>query len=210
MSTLHLSIDRIATKAPIEEPSKYQVIYADPPWKYRDKPKVVKNWMACAHYPTMPTEDICALPVEKIAADDCLLFLWTTFPKLFEAEKVIKAWGFEYAMVAFVWIKASNPEFPKHWIIDPDRYPFPVHWGMGRWTKSNAEICLLATRGNPKRNHRGIHQLIYEPVGRHSQKPDIVRKRILQLAGNVPRIELFARQKAVGRDVWGNEVKPVQ
>lgn len=187
---------------------KYQIIYADPPWKYRDNPKYKKPWMACNHYPTLETSKICSLPIADICQEDAFLFLWATFPKIFEAQKVITAWGFRYSTVAFVWIKASNPNFPKHWIVDPNRYPFPVHWGMGNWTRSNAEVCLLATRGYPKRNQKGIHQLVYQPVGRHSQKPSIVRQRIIQLAGDKPRIELFARQKTQGWDVWGNEVKP--
>ena len=186
---------------------KYNIIYADPPWRYRRKAQPPKPWMAEAHYPTLSTQSICDLPVADIAADDSTLFLWATFPRIFEAQRVIRSWGFQYCTVAFVWIKAANPKFPKHWVIDPDRYPFPVHWGMGSWTSSNCEVCLIATKGQPKRMQHGIHQLIYAPVGRHSAKPPVVRERITQLAGSLPRIELFARTQAEGWDAWGNQVK---
>lgn len=159
------------------------------------------------HYPTLETNKIAGIPVKDIAADDAVLFLWTTFPRIFEAQQVIKSWGFSYRTVGFVWVKAANPKFPKHWICDPAAHPFSVHWGMGSWTKSNTEVCLIATRGNPKRLRNDIHQLIYAPVGRHSQKPAIVRQKIVDLVGNVPRIELFARDKAHGWDAWGNEIK---
>lgn len=207
MNPLQPTLSRDSGPIVAKDPrKKYEIIYADPPWKYRSNPKVIKPWMASAHYPTVDTDTICNMKVADIAAKNACLFLWTTFPRVFEAQKVIQAWGFEYATVAFVWIKANNPHFPNHWIIDPKRYPFPVHWGKGSWTKSNAEVCLLGLRGKPQRHHRGIHQLIYQPVGRHSQKPGIVRKRIVQLAGDRSRIELFARQKVTGWHSWGNEV----
>lgn len=170
---------------------KYHIIYADPAWDYlggRIKGSA-KN-----HYPVMPLKDICALPVKKIAADDSLLFLWTTFPKLYEAFDVINAWGFEYKTVAFVWIKRTKTG--NDWFT-----------GLGYWTRSNAELCLLATRGKPKRFSRAVHQLIITPIEEHSKKPDITRDKIVELAGNLPRIELFARRKTLGWDVWGNEVE---
>ena len=122
------------------------------------------------------------------------MFLWTTFPKLYEAFDVINAWGFEYKTVAFVWIKRTKTD--KTWFT-----------GLGYWTRSNAELCLLATRGKPKRFSRAVHQLIISPIEEHSKKPDITRDKIVELAGNLPRIELFARRKTLGWDVWGNEVE---
>lgn len=173
------------------EEKKYTVIYADPPWKYQQKSV---SGAAENHYPTMSIQELCELPIEQLADKDCMLFLWTTFPMLKEALQLIKAWGFTYTTVGFVWIK-QNKKSPT-WF-----------YGLGFWTRSNAEICLLAKRGRPKRNSASVHQLIIAPVEKHSKKPDEARRRIEQLMGEVPRIELFARQKSEGWDVWGNEVE---
>lgn len=173
---------------------KYQVIYADPPWVFRVRSKRGAGRSAEAHYPTMTIEEIKALPVKEIAAQDCALFLWVTFPTLREAWSVMEAWGFTYKTVAFVWIKLN-------------RKADTIFTGMGYWTRANAEICLLATRGQPKRKARNVHQVILSHIEEHSKKPDEVRRRIETLMGDVPRVELFARQHPPGWDVWGNEVK---
>lgn len=141
----------------------------------------------------MSIEEICTLSLNRIAAKDCVLFLWATFPMLPEALRVISAWGFQFKTVAFVWLKQNRKA--KTWF-----------YGLGFWTRSNVEICLLATRGHPKRQDKGIHQLIISPVEAHSKKPDEVRNKIVQLMGDLPRIELFARQASPGWNVWGNEV----
>ena len=169
---------------------KYSVIYADPPWSYRNKGT---RAAADNHYQTMSLPDIQALPVQDIAADDCALFLWATFPMLQEAMDTILAWGFEYKTAAVVWAKI-NRRFPS-WF-----------WGVGNWTRSNAEVCLLATRGKPKRASASVHSLVVSPVGRHSEKPVEARARIVKLMGDVPRIELFARERVDDWDAWGNEV----
>ena len=169
----------------------YQVIYADPPWDYQ---QCRLSGSAKKHYPTMRIEELCALPVADIADRDCALFLWATFPQLPEALRLIKAWGFVYKTVAFVWLKQN-------------RKALTWFYGLGFWTRSNAEICLLATKGHPKRQSAGIHQLVISPVEQHSKKPDEVREKIVALMGDVPRIELFARQQTPGWDVWGNEVE---
>ena len=142
----------------------------------------------------MSIDELCALPVESLAAKDCLLFLWATFPMLPEALRLIKAWGFSFKTVAFVWLK-QNRESPT-WF-----------YGLGRWTRRDAEICLLAKRGNPKRHSASVHQFIISPIEQHSKKPDVTRDKIVELAGDLPRVELFARQKIPGWDVWGNEVE---
>ena len=141
----------------------------------------------------MSIDEIKALPVGELADKDCALFMWLTFPCLYEALDVIKAWGFQYKTVAFVWVKQN-------------RKSDGLFWGMGYWTRANAELCVLATRGNPKRLSRRVHQIIVSHVEQHSKKPDEARDRIISLMGDLPRIELFARQATQGWDVWGNEV----
>lgn len=147
------------------------------------------------HYPTMSIEELCALPVAELAASDSALFLWATFPQLPEALRLIRAWGFAYKTVAFVWLK-QNRKSPG-WF-----------YGLGFWTRANAEVCLLATRGHPKRCAANVHQFIISPVQEHSRKPEEARDKIMALMGDLPRVELFARQSPPGWDVWGNEVEP--
>lgn len=168
----------------------YQIIYADPPWRYDQKGV---EGAAERHYSTMSLEDICKLPIKSISAKDSILFLWATFPQLPAALRVISAWGFQYKTVAFLWLKKNRKA--DSW-----------YFGLGFWTRGNAEVCLLATRGHPKRKSKKVHQFIISPIEAHSKKPDIVRDKIIELAGDVPRIELFARQETPGWDVWGNEV----
>lgn len=171
---------------------KYPVIYADPPWQYRVYSKKGLGQSAESHYPTMRIDEIRALPV--LAEKDCALFLWVTVPCLLEGLSVLQAWGFQYKTIAFVWIKQNKKADS-------------LFWGMGYWTRSNAEFCILATRGSPKRQSAGVHQVIVSHIEEHSKKPQEARERIVQLMGDVPRIELFARQKTPGWDVWGNEVE---
>jgi N6-adenosine-specific RNA methylase IME4 len=171
---------------------KYSIIYADPPWSYKDKALAGNRGAGCK-YPTQSKEWIQSLPVQEIADENCVLFLWVTMPQLEVGLDVIKAWGFEYKTNAFTWVKLNK--------IAPT--PF---WGMGRWTRANAELCLLATKGKPKRVDAGVHSVIQSPIQRHSKKPAEARVRIEHLMGELPRIELFARQKSPGWDVWGNEV----
>ena len=172
---------------------KYNIIYADPPWRYKcwsgkGMGKAVEN-----HYPTMTIEDIYNLPVADIAADDCVLFLWVTYPLLLEGIQTIQEWGFKYKTCAFSWVKMNK-------IKDT---PFV---GLGYWTRANNEICLLATKGKPKRESRSVQQVVLEKIGKHSKKPDCIRDRIVELCGDKPRVELFARNTTEGWDVFGNEV----
>ena len=141
----------------------------------------------------MSVEEISRLNVAEIAADDCVLFMWATFPQLQEALQVIKAWGFQYKTVAFVWLKQNKKG--KGWFF-----------GLGFWTRGNAEICLLATKGKPHRKSNRVHQFIISPLQQHSQKPNEAREKIIELMGSLPRLELFAREKTDGWDTWGNEV----
>jgi len=171
---------------------KYQIIYADPPWSYRDKANAGKRG-ACHKYPTQSRQWLLNLPVGDLAEKDCALFLWVTMPKIDEVFDCLKAWGFTYKTVAFTWVKRNRKS--SSWF-----------WGMGRWTRANAEICILATRGNPKRRSAAVHSVVDSPIGRHSAKPHEVRERIVALMGDLPRIELFAREATPGWTVWGNEV----
>lgn len=173
---------------------KYKVIYADPPWQYRAYTKKEGGRSAESHYPTMNLEDIKKLPVAELADKDCALFLWVTLPCLREGLSALDAWGFLYKTIAFVWVKKNKKADS-------------LFWGMGYWTRSNVEFCILATRGRPKRESASVHQVIITPIEEHSKKPQEARTRIEQLMGDVPRIELFARQKSEGWDVWGNEVE---
>ena len=170
---------------------KYKVIYADPPWSYNvwsGKGKTAAN-----HYDCMKKEDISNLPVGNLADKDCILFLWVTFPCLREGLEVMKEWGFEYKTCGFVWVKKNKKS--DSWF-----------WGLGYWTRANAEICLIGTKGKPDRKSRSVHQVVDSRIREHSRKPDEVRDRIVHLCGDVPRIELFARQSVEGWDCWGNEV----
>tara|TARA_B100000131_G_scaffold240358_1_gene232642 strand:+ start:56 stop:592 length:537 start_codon:yes stop_codon:yes gene_type:complete len=171
---------------------KYNIIYADPAWSYKDKASA-GNRGACYKYPTQSQDWICNLPVKNISADNCILFLWITMPKLNEVMEVINSWNFTYKTCAFTWVKKNK--------IKPSWF-----WGMGRWTRANAELCLLATKGKPQRINAGVHSIIDTPIERHSKKPDCVRDRIVQLCGDLPRIELFARERVDGWDSWGNEI----
>lgn len=120
-----------------EELKKYQIIYADPPWQYKVYSEKGKGRSAENHYPTMSIEDICKLPVNKIASDDCVLFMWMTFPTLKEGLKVIEEWGFKYKTVAFVWIK-RNKKTPS------------LFWGLGFWTRTKQKF-VYSNKRQPKR-----------------------------------------------------------
>ena len=145
------------------ETKKYGIIYADPPWRYDMKRG---HGVAENHYPTMSIEEICALPVADLAAKDSALFLWGTFPQLKEAFRVIDAWGFQYKTLAFLWLKQNRKA--DTWF-----------YGMGFWTRSNAEVCLLATRGHPKRQSAGIHQFVISHIEQHSKSRILYGKKSL-------------------------------
>lgn len=170
----------------------FNIILADPPWQYRDKASSGKRG-AVHKYDVMSVEDIAALPVSKLAADNCVLFMWITYPFLEDGFKVIREWGFTYKTVAFTWVKRNK--------VSPTWF-----FGMGNWTRSNAEICLLAVKGKPKRASASVYQIIDAPIGKHSEKPAIVRDRIVELCGDLPRVELFARQSPPGWECIGNGI----
>jgi N6-adenosine-specific RNA methylase IME4 len=174
---------------------KYQIIYADPPWSIGNPVppkrlgKEVKD-----HYGVMTPEVIKSLPVQNIAEDNCMLFIWVTFPNLPLGLEVINSWGFKYKTLGFSWIK-TNPKNGK------------LFFGIGYYTKSNCEVCLIGVKGKAIKASDSVSSALIAPRGSHSSKPNEVRDRIVQFVGDVPRIELFARTKTPGWDVWGNEVE---
>ena len=171
---------------------KYKIIYADCPWPY-DNPKGNDPSMGGITYPVMTMGDIKSLPVTTICDKDCALFMWATMPKMQEAIEVIKAWGFRYTTCAFTWVKTNSKSGG-------------IYSGLGHWTNGNAELCLFGKIGKPKRIAKNVKQIVMTPVGRHSAKPAEVRHRIVRLIGDIPRIELFAREKVDGWDAVGNEI----
>lgn len=177
---------------------KYEIIYADPPWEYKQSgSKKQARGMAKQHYQTMCTEEICRLPVKEIKTDQAICFLWATFPNIGEALHVLEAWGFLYKTAAFVWVKEN-------------KRTASLFWGMGAYTRANAEVCLLGISKGTKAGQcvksHAVHQIIKSPVEHHSKKPEETRKRIVELLGNQEKIELFARQQVEGWDCWGDEV----
>jgi N6-adenosine-specific RNA methylase IME4 len=185
----------------------FKAIYADPPWrweswgKYRGQRKGLAplgDRSADKHYDTAEATDIQKLPVADLAAPDCVLFMWATWPMLPEALDTIAAWGFDYKTCAFAWMKAD--------VSTIDLFPDPKTADMllGYWTRANSEVCLLATRGKPKRLNADVRQGIIEPRRQHSRKPDCVPARIERLVEG-PYLEMFARTTRAGWTVWGNQ-----
>lgn len=172
---------------------KYSIIYADPPWDYKgcrqhNGEGGKDTGGADIHYMTATTKEMMTWPVQDIAEDNCLLFMWSSSPHLDQAIDLGKSWGFKWATVGFVWYKErTNP---------------------GYYTLSQCELCLIFKRGRiPKpRGARNIRQFLSSLREEHSKKPDEIRKRIELMFPSQEKIELFARQKNKGWDCWGNEI----
>jgi N6-adenosine-specific RNA methylase IME4 len=166
----------------------YGVIYADPPWKFEPYADSGEDRNACNHYPVMATEQIATVAIP--AADDAVLFLWSTTPMLPQCSAVMAAWGFEYKSY-LVWIKDRT--------------------GTGYWTLNRAELLLIGTRGNIPAPTPGEQppQVIEAPRGRHSEKPAVFAEIIERLYPNVPKLEMFARSARPGWDAWGDEVPSI-
>lgn len=182
--------------------NKYQIILADPPWEYKDKAKA-GNRGAESKYPCMSKKDLMNLPVESITDENCALFMWVTWPHLETGLELIKKWGFSYKTIGFNWIKETKTG--KRWF-----------WGMGHYTRSNSEPCLLAFKGKLKREHADVHSVLgsyndsdvcITPIREHSRKPEEIHSRIERLFGDKKRIELFARETSNGWDCFGNELE---
>ena len=172
--------------------NNYGVIYADPPWSFKTFSNKGKDRSPEKHYPVLNLTDICNLPVSAIAKDDAVLLMWVCDPMLDQAFQVIDAWGFKYKTVGFTWCKTN-------------KNTLGFFTGLGYWTRGNPEMCLLATKGKPKRKSKSVSQLVVSERRRHSEKP-LIHNRIEELLDG-PYIELFARQKPRPNwDYWGNEV----
>lgn len=179
---------------------KYNIILADPPWSYDDKLSGEPAHGGIT-YPTLEMEDLKALPIKEIADKNCVLFLWVTMPFLAKGIELMEAWGFKYRTCAFTWVKTN-------------RKNGEVYHGLGHYTASNAELCLLGRRGRLDRVTKNIKQIVMSPVTKHSAKPPEVRDKIVSLFGELPRIELFARERvdgwdAVGFDLDGKDIREV-
>jgi len=178
---------------------KYDVIYADPPWHFKVWSKKGAGRSAENHYLTQSGEFLKGMKIQTLCKPNCVLLMWATFPCLEQALELGKSWGFTYKTVTFTWVKANKSN---------DR----IFAGMGYYTRVNAEIVLLFTKGKPITRHaKDVPQVLISSRGKHSEKPDEIRKRIVRLFGEVDRLELFARQGSSenifeGWDVFGNEV----
>ena len=167
----------------------------NPPWKYNSRANHKRfRGGACGHYDLMSMEEIKQLPIQELADDNCVLFLWTTFPYLADQIKLFKHWGFEYKTLGFSWIKTNKI----------NGKPF---FGVGYYAKSNCEVCLMGIKGKLKPVSNTVSSVIISPRQRHSQKPFVVRDKIVELFGDLPRIELFARQRCPGWTSWGNDIE---
>ncbi len=178
---------------------KYNIIYADPPWHYGSK-SAVNNTTGSAikplsdHYSTMSLEELKNMPIKDMTKDDAACFMWVTDSHIDEALEVLKSWGFRYKTIAFNWIKTTaKGNYCKN---------------VAPWTMKSSEICLLGIKGKMTKYKQAnnIESLVIAERTKHSRKPAEVRQRIEHLFGDLPRIELFAREKTNGWDVWGDEV----
>lgn len=177
---------------------KYKIIYADPAWsftghKYQDGNRGFGNKVE-DRYNTMSIKDICNIPVNTITDNDAILFMWVVDSHLDKSFEVIKSWGFRFATIGFVWVKETNKK--------------NYCYNLSKYTLKSTEICLIGLKGklkNIKKSNK-VKSLIFAERTIHSKKPNEVRRRIEEFCGDIPRIELFARQKTKGWDCWGNEV----
>lgn len=172
---------------------KYGVILADPPWLFKTYSPKGEGKSAQRHYQCMKTSDICELPIREYADENCALFIWATWPMIFDAKAVIDSWGFKYSGLAWEWIK-QNPKTGK------------FSFGGGYGTRKNLEPCLLARRGSPVIKRRDVRDFLFSPRREHSRKPDETYTRIESMYDG-PYLELFARQQKDGWDTWGNETE---
>jgi N6-adenosine-specific RNA methylase IME4 len=196
----------------------FQIILADPPWGFlsHSNKRTTPHRTATDHYETMTYEELCVLPVSHMAGKDCVLFMWTVSSHLDEALALGKRWGFNYKSIGFIWVKVTTPKFPRRKahlrdgldaLVELGWYVIRPLMGMGFWTRQEAEVCLIFTRGKPARISKGVRQVILDVRREHSRKPDETYRRIERLCGQLPRLELFARASWAGWVAWGNETE---
>lgn len=174
---------------------KYKIVYADPPWQFNNKNTGGGMKSGASHkYNIMSVEDICSLRVDLIAGDNCVLFMWYVGAMPGAALRVISTWGFKLkTMSGFTWVKTTKNK--------------KLFFGMGFWTRQCSEQCLIAVKGKPKRIVRNMRNVVFTGYDGHNVKPDIFRKKIVELMGDIPRIELFARQRVSGWDAFGDQIE---
>ena len=173
---------------------KYQILYVDPPWDYKGQKQHngkggTDTGGAVSHYKTLKLKDLKRLNISSVVDKNCLIFMWATSPHLDQAIDLLKAWGFSWATVGFVWDKGRvNPGF---------------------YTMSQCELCLIGKKGKipQPRGARNIRQLLRSPREKHSKKPDFIRNRIEKMFPTQKKLELFSRTKTIGWDHWGNEIE---
>jgi site-specific DNA-methyltransferase (adenine-specific) len=176
---------------------QYKMIMADPPWDYNDKVRSSTNGGggASRHYETLTVASLGRFPMANLAEDDSVLLLWTTFPMYWEACSLMEFWGFKYKTACWVWAKTTK-----------DGKKFAM--GMGHYSRANPEVCLLGVRGKGLKVLRhDILNLQTHPRLKHSEKPTLFHDLSVELFGNVPRIDLFARKRVKGWDSWGKELE---
>lgn len=179
--------------------NKYELIACDPPWQYQNyaaPPGETHDRARGAqkHYPTMTLDDLKTLPISQLATDNCIMFMWSVWPLIEDAFELIKAWGFTYKTLAFDWVKWNAGGIG-------------VFVGMGNYSRGNSEPCLLAFKGDPVSvSDHSVSAITFSPVEKHSKKPQAVYDKIERLYPSQTKLELFARNKRDGWDVWGNEV----
>lgn len=205
----------------IQLPEKqYDLLYVDPPWKYKN---TVSNGAAENHYPTMELHEMMQMPINQICKPDCVMFMWHVSAMPLEALKLVESWGFKFkSMKAFTWVKLNKRfqrELKKKFCIGTDEFnrlsehevlmllqKFTKMNG-GNYTRANTEDVLVAIKGKGlERIDAAVKQIVFAPIGEPSEKPNIIRKEIERLYGDVDRIELFCRHSPEGWDTFGNQV----
>lgn len=183
-------------------PGPFGCILADPPWSFKtySGKTGTPHRSAEDHYVTTPTAELCKIPVKDIVAKDAALFMWVTSSHVPDALQLAEAWGFKFKTIAFIWVKMPSDGGQMGFFAPAPKYRI----GMGYWTRQQGEICLLFTRGKPKRLSMGVRQIIAEPRRQHSRKPDETHERVQALVGG-PYLEMFAREPREGWTVWGNQ-----
>ena len=180
-----------------------RIVYADPPWSFKTFSDEGKDRAPEQHYQTMTIDDICAIPVKEWVADDALLYIWAYQPLLPETFTVMEAWGFKYTTIGFIWVKINGGQ-DRLFYAQED-----VRKSLGYYTRAGGEICLIAKRGKgiPGRLSKSEAQVVLSPLREHSRKSDEIAESIVEMHGDIPRLEMFARTPRKGWELFGNETQ---